>query len=96
MNDREREKTLKALEELVKVEQMAIAAYEQAIEAYNAVMKNYPKSTFIADAYVKVGLSYKTLKQPDKAREAFEYVVKTYPDTVASTIAQQNLVPQRP
>ena len=33
MNDREREKTLKALEELVKVEQMAIAAYEQALEA---------------------------------------------------------------
>jgi rubrerythrin len=32
MNDREREKTLKALEELVKVEQMAIAAYEQALE----------------------------------------------------------------
>jgi len=33
MRDRERAKTLKALEELVKVEYMAIAAYEQALEA---------------------------------------------------------------
>ena len=49
MRDREREKTLKALEELVKVEQMAIAAYEQAIEANedNKLRRKY--SRFLRD-----------------------------------------------
>lgn len=70
--------------------------YEQAIEAYDVLIKNYPKSSFIPDAYVKVGIAHKTLKQPDKAREAFEFVIKNYPDSVAATIAQQNLLSLKP
>jgi TolA-binding protein len=31
------------------------------------------------------------LKQNDKARDALEYVIKNYPDTVAATVAQQRL-----
>lgn len=65
--------------------------YDKAIEAYNTVIKNYPKSSFAADSYTNVGRAYKTLRQPDKAREAFEFVIKNYPDTVAATIAQQQL-----
>jgi tol-pal system protein YbgF len=65
--------------------------YDKAIEAYNTVVKNYPKSSFIAEAYTNAGRSYKTLRQNDKARESFEFVIKNYPDTVAATIAQQQL-----
>ena len=50
----------------------------------------------VFDAYVNVGRAYKAIKQADKAREAFEYVIKTYPDTVAATIAQQNLSTPKP
>jgi len=49
MGDRERNKTLKALEELVKVEYMAIAAYEQALETNedNKLRRKY--SRFLKD-----------------------------------------------
>ena len=49
MRDREREKTLKALEELVKVEHMAIAAYEQAIEANEDGKLRRKYSRFLRD-----------------------------------------------
>jgi len=49
MNDRERDKTLKALEELVKVEQMAIAAYEQALEANEDGKLNRKYNRFLRD-----------------------------------------------
>lgn len=49
MRDREREKTLKALEELVKVEHMAIAAYEQAIEANEDSKLRRKYSRFLRD-----------------------------------------------
>jgi tol-pal system protein YbgF len=65
--------------------------YDQAITAYNTLIKNYPKSTFLPDACVKVGLAHKTLKDNEKARQAFDFVIKNYPDSVAATIAQQNL-----
>jgi TolA-binding protein len=38
-----------------------------------------------------MGLALKSLKQMDRAREAFEFVVKTYPDSNAATLAQQAL-----
>lgn len=70
--------------------------YDKAIEAYDALIKTYPKSSFVPDTYVKVGIAYKTLKQTDKARDAFQLVIKNYPDTVAATIAQQNLSSIKP
>jgi len=49
MRDREREKTVKALEELVKVEHMAIAAYEQALEANEDGKLKRKYSRFLRD-----------------------------------------------
>jgi tol-pal system protein YbgF len=72
------------------------ANYEKAVEAYDAMIKTYPQSSFVPDAYVRLGVAYKNLKQADKAREAFDYVIKNYPDTVAATMAQQNLSTQKP
>jgi tol-pal system protein YbgF len=65
--------------------------YQEAITAYNTLISKYPKSTFLPDAYVKVGVAHKTLKDNEKARQAFDFVIKNYPDSVAATIAQQNL-----
>jgi tol-pal system protein YbgF len=67
------------------------AKYDKALDAYNVLIRSYPKSGFIAESYVKMALAYRNLKQPDKAREALAFVIKNYPDTVAATMAQQNL-----
>lgn len=67
------------------------AKYDKALDAYNVLLRSYPKSGFIAESYVKMALAYRNLKQPDKAREALAFVIKNYPDTVAATMAQQNL-----
>lgn len=72
------------------------AKYDKAVEAYDAMIKTYPRSSFVPDAYVRLGVAYKNLKQADKARDAFDYVIKNYPDTVAATMAQQNLSTQKP
>ncbi len=65
--------------------------YPNAVDAFNGLITNYSRSTYVADAYVKMGQSYKTMKENDKARQAFEYVIKTFPNSVPATMAQQNL-----
>ena len=45
----------------------------------------------LPDAYYKKGIALKSLKQPEAARAAFEYVVKTYPDSSAATLARQQI-----
>ena len=46
----------------------------------------------LPEAYYKKGIALKNLKQADEARAAFEYVVKTYPDSDArASLARQEL-----
>ena len=68
---------------------MQAGKYEKAIEGYDAAIRSYPKSKVLPEAYLKKGIALKTLKENDKAREAFEYVMKNYPDTTEATMAQQ-------
>jgi len=70
---------------------MQLGHYEQAITAFDTVIRTYPRSNEVSDAYVRKGTALKTLRQTDKAREAFEFVIKNYPDSVAATVAQQRL-----
>jgi TolA-binding protein len=51
--------------------QMNLGKYEPAIAAFDLVIRNYPRSNEVPDAYVKKGTSLTTLKETDKAREAF-------------------------
>ena len=55
--------------------------------------RTIPKAPGVPDAYYRKGIALKNLKQPDRAREAFEYVVKTYPDSDAALLARQQLPP---
>ena len=45
----------------------------------------------ISEAYEKKGEAAAGLKQVDQAREAFEYVIKNYPDSIPASLAQQQL-----
>jgi TolA-binding protein len=55
------------------------------------VIRDYPNSDILPEAWYKVGISYDRLGQVDKAKEAFDYVVRAYPDSDAGRLAKQNL-----
>ena len=42
--------------------------------------QNYPNGSQTAQAYYRKGLALKDLKQTDRAREALDYVIKTFPE----------------
>jgi len=65
--------------------------FADALTAYNQVIANYPTSNKLPEAYYKRGLTYDRLDQKDRARESFEYVMKTFPTSEAASLAKQAL-----
>jgi len=65
--------------------------YDKAVDACDQAIRTYPNGSATADAYYRKGLALKSLKQPDRAREAFDYVVKNFADSQAATLAKQAL-----
>jgi tol-pal system protein YbgF len=64
---------------------------QEAVQAYNQVITNYPRGQSVAPAYYKRGLAFERLGQIDRARESFEAVIKAFPDSDAARLAKQNL-----
>ena len=48
-------------------------------------------SNSIPDAYYLKGVALRNLKQNDRARESWDAVVKSYPDSAAASLAKQAL-----
>jgi tol-pal system protein YbgF len=65
--------------------------HQEAVQAYNQVIVNYPKGQAVAPAYFKRGLAFGELGQVERARESFEAVIKLFPDSDAARLAKQNL-----
>jgi TolA-binding protein len=65
--------------------------YQKALEACDVAIRTYPSGNALPEAYFRKGVALQGLKQPDPASATFEYLVKTYPETVAATLAQQRL-----
>ena len=66
--------------------------FEDAIKAYDAVLRNYPKDEeYVPQALYKRGLAHMRLDQSDAARASFEQVIKNYPNTNSASLAQQRL-----
>jgi tol-pal system protein YbgF len=65
--------------------------YKSAIAAYDRVIGDYPDSRLVPDAYYKRGVAYSAVELPDRARESWEFVVKTYPSSDAGRLARQKL-----
>jgi TolA-binding protein len=65
--------------------------YQQAVDACDAAIRNYPKAPgdIIPQAYYRKGLALMDLGQTDQAREAFDYVIKTWPDSTPAALASQ-------
>ena len=64
---------------------------DKAVEACDLAIRNYPNGNTIPDAYYKKGLALQNLRNLNGARDAWEYAVKTFPDTDAGRLAKQRL-----
>jgi TolA-binding protein len=64
---------------------------QQAVDAYDLAIRNYPKSDKLAEAYYRKAMALSNLKRYEEARAAAEYVIKTYPDGPEATLAKQLL-----
>jgi tol-pal system protein YbgF len=64
--------------------------YQKALEAFLKVF-DFPKSNKLADAHLKVGLTYVRMGNTDSAKEELKAVFQNYPGTDAATIAAQQL-----
>ena len=64
---------------------------DKAVEACDLAIRTYPSGDKIPDAYYKKGLALQNLRNLNGAREAWDYAVKTYPDTDAGRLAKQRL-----
>jgi TolA-binding protein len=70
--------------------------YPEAVDACETAIRNYPTSDKLADAYLRKGMALKSLKQIPQAREAFERVVKGFPDSSEAVLANQQLQSLKP
>jgi TolA-binding protein len=67
-----------------------------AVDACDTAIRNYPNSSVLPTAYYRKGLAHMDMGQADQARAAFEYIVKTWPDSTERTLADQNLTKLAP
>jgi tol-pal system protein YbgF len=66
--------------------------YQEAVDACDTAIRNYPTSDKLAEAYLRKGMAHQSLKQIDQARQAFERVVKGFPDSGEAILANQRLM----
>jgi TolA-binding protein len=64
---------------------------DKAVEACDLAIRTYPNGDKIPDAYYKKGLALQNLRDLNGAREAWEHVAKTDPDSEAGRLAKQRL-----
>jgi len=65
--------------------------FNEAVDAYNKVISNYPKGESVPNAYYKRGITFERMNQQDRARESFDAVIKSFPDSDAARLAKQRL-----
>jgi len=63
----------------------------EAVNAYDRVIGNYPRSVSVPQAYYKRGLALERLGERDRARESYETVIKEYPNSDPAGLAKQRL-----
>lgn len=65
--------------------------YQEAVTAYGRVIDTYRNSEWHPEALFKQGLSFEQLKDVARARQAYDAVVKMFPDSNAALLAKQRL-----
>ena len=65
--------------------------YEIAINEYQALLNTYPDSQKTSHALLKIGYSYVELGNIAEAKKTLKEVIRQYPDTTASKLADERL-----
>ena len=65
--------------------------YEIAINEYQALLNTYPNSQKISHALLKIGYSYAELGNISDAKKILKEVIRQYPDTTVSRLANERL-----
>jgi len=68
--------------------------YEDAINAWNDLLRDFPASDKLPDARVKKGMALEKLGRRSQALLEYRYVVERYPNSPAARIAREKLNPQ--
>ena len=63
-----------------------------ALLAFQKVVDGWPRHAKASDALLKIGYSQLAQKQPDKAREIFERLIRSYPASPAAVKARERLM----
>ena len=64
---------------------------DKAVEACDLAIRTYPTGDKIPDAYYRKGLALRNLRDLNGARDAWDHVVKAFPDSDAGRLARQGL-----
>ncbi|MYF68729.1 MAG: tol-pal system protein YbgF, partial [Proteobacteria bacterium] len=67
--------------------------YMAALPAFQLVVDEYPGSSKLPDALLKIGFCNYELQQWGAAREALQRVIREFPATTAARLATQRLAP---
>jgi tol-pal system protein YbgF len=69
----------------------SLGKYEDALAEFDKVIANYPASNKVPGAMLKEGFCYDALKRPKEAKEAYQSLMKKYPDSEAAKLAGDRL-----
>jgi tol-pal system protein YbgF len=67
--------------------------FAEAIEAWNALFRDYPSSDKLPDARVKKGMALERLGRRSQALVEYRYVIDRFPNSPAARIARERLNP---
>ena len=65
--------------------------FEPALTEFQKLMQNYPASSKVTHAMLKVGYIYDEMDKPDKARETLKGLIANHPKTTAARLAEERL-----
>jgi tol-pal system protein YbgF len=71
--------------------QLADNKFAAAMDSYSRVISTYPRGDKVPDAYYKRGIAFDRLGQPDRAKESWETLMKSYPDSELAPLAKQQV-----
>ena len=69
----------------------ALGDFANAMINFAQVVEKYPNSSKIADAKLKIGYCYYSIKKWKEARFIFSDIIKKYPNTSLSQLAEKKL-----
>lgn len=65
--------------------------YKDALTEFNKVLDNYPNSSKIPDAMLKIGYSYGEIGDKKQAKVVLDNILALYPDTTAARLAKKRI-----